>query len=1526
MPKWAELEKDPEFIGLDYASQTQVREALFADSIAVDPEFLALPDQDKATVIDEFVFAPPVLSNPDGEFARYASQDVQGMANGDPAALEHAKQMSAARMASKTQLLPTVLAKGMDAVATLFDPDRTDSFYEDYWGKDGSKADQWLQMNIQKYGGEQALKDVATSGMVQGMAGGFVEMLAETVALGGFGRLAGGALQASRAGQAGVALAGGGKGLLAGQQVLAGGQAVDLAAKGSSIMSGLLTGDAAGIAVGEYLLGKGMSSTLIRNLAAMTAEGVTSGITSTGLDLLRQGIQNELQDPRKATFWTDVATNFGADVALNYVGYGMLKAFRTVGGALRLAAKGVKAVPEGPVTSEAILNAFEATSDGNPATKVISREYFDRIASDEALGQAKRIDPKNEIGLNAFAQANHYHIDFEDGIPKVMTNLDNPAEVINVASYAEAVDRLAEVAVSGKAAVKNSPVRRMASAMDSMTKLMRQDTLSIDGPIDPNDLKYFAIPEGGKTDPSKLKLLGQSLLRAGGVDEALIQKFDVIQTQGSAFGKKLAHGLQVGVSETVENVHDEAKTVAGFLRDVDTIIKENKGTPRTFNVAPPPLELGHASFSSVDSTAKSLGGSAEVWGNKITLKLPSGDVKVSSLNEANGKLIAEAYTQGKLSLDQIGTIVTRNTGYSLRKVEVPLIQTGLQTERFLQPGAKDMKREVFIIGKPSPDGSTFHQLDADEDLDVIFARHPEWDIRIPSTFAPVEMVVDPSLRKMVVQSTVAAGPLTEILELGGNFQSVQTPLTLFSNSKGSISKMPDDAVHFVLSNNRLGVMDVYSSVGAARSALLKQSDEVMDVHKAFATRGMKTYHAPDGTLMAVGGDSSTKRFETLAKAGKWLKDTPVMQWIEDARPFDPALLQATDAEVAKAAADVRLTFLKPSKTLAKLEQWIAPAEAALVQGAKIHGDYGLVRMFKELGNGFRLVEAVNAKAGGVVSKIFAGTTRKEQLLYNVLLGLPEHRWEQVAKNGFKHTITAKDRTVLANAAKVYAEAFRASGIDDWKKVYNYNARIREYANAHLDESFEGVNARELLEKAFHGEIPMGYSLFSENLRATEIIKHSLMENAQDNMIAYLYALNKSRLMDPIIKSVKDVVDNMEKGKKAYKYTRDELNYFNGMLSEMQGISKTPGERQFTAHSRQAFSAVQAVMRKVPGLRSMPMATEAQAGDLFDVLNNQITLGTQSKPWNILRNMAQIQLLGAAINNNRLMFRAFKEVVEEPASLTVSRVVRSGAVADSFFSHGTSATGAGEFHPWKQLLKINENMDIITRATAFKVSEHLIDDGWKRYKAGIIDLPKFAKEAQLSLLDETGRKTVLDALMRGDRTLAVDQLGNALNKLVFFDYSKMNRAGVMRGKMGKAFGKFMTYPAGTLSLYHKMAMSGSFGERAGRAMRMVLTSTAIYEGFKMAGIDYQGFLWTDPFGFGGGPLWTIMQELPQLGDNTPEGEMARDRLPTTALKLFSPTSNQYMQAMRAAKLFKEGKVTLGIMALGGSPIRKDLLTQ
>jgi len=1480
MPKIEELALDPAFAKLPYADQVYVRGELFKQQIAVDPKFQALPEMDKQYVADQLVYAPPVLESgtADSDYARKAYDAVERLKRGDMSAVGQAQSLIAWRTGSKATLLPSIIASGVDTVRKALDPSTSDLIMQDYYGGDGDKINDWLSANLGRYAGEAKVNQAMIgTGLIAGV-GNIAEFLGAT-----------------------------------------------LLSRGAASGEFASTAVAKALAATKPFIGWSLASKVAPRLASTAVD--TGSMTL--MDIGRRVMQQEAIRNENGQFWNKIAQDFGQNVAWDVIGWGMAKAGKTLMTSLVKTGRGfggreLRSAEDAlaGVSDEALYDIHNSYAGSKEFMKNLLPAEAKRLQLSQANYNTLRLDPRSELGFNVAAASVGYQTKWHpDGSVSFKHATDSTLDFVAPTS-AEARDNLAQLLTHDNAATiaPAQATKELASAQTKSTRLVREAVAPIAKDVDPSDIAQLLKPQQGHFDAGSAEVFAKQWLRRAGVDEALVNKTRVVLDDSTRISANPHDIMLPKTATSLATEHEFTTRLIGRLEE----IAKNSGkevdqavlNSRTLITAVQQKAAG--SYSAVDALAGRLGYKMlEPGQGQVHLVRPDGAMlKYPNAASAQAALIGDAVQRGIIDDASLASMVSERTGYMIRKSEVPLVQ-GEGARKLAQPGALQQMETHYQLAKPTTKG--FQILDTATSMSELLSRHPEMDVRLPSTLAPTTFVVDPIAMKIKIQENVAMGSSSQLLEMAGNFGDTQrVGKTLFANTKGKV--IEDARSRFRVVNDNLGVSMELGSASVAMKKLRRWNEDYAATRDALSMKGVKMMTAEDGSIIAYDATGQGSRFKTIDELKAWTRDRPIPAWIAETTPVAPDAIDAAQKQLDAVVADKYLFQKKPSALSSAASMYLMPTEQALVNITKRAKNPLFLRRFREAKNGFNIVEGANARAGMAIHRIFTGTSKDERLLLGAVAQRSPSEWDSYAKQVFGYEMTPLDKTRLTKLHDFYDEAFKASGIDDWKKQLNYLPRIREWALQHGDEVLTTADASEVLQRAFPQGVPGGFNFFGENLRATDLVHMAMIEDPEQQALSYIYALNKKRYMDPIVKAAQN--DLAHAGEHLRGYNEADVKYMADTLMTMKGVARTHAEGVWREVSKQAAQTVQGIMRKLPGLKHMEIADEAFVGDIFDMANRQMTLSTQATPWAMIRNIPQITFLGALINDNGLAWKSSKEVVEEPATQTINRVIRSGAVQDSLFSHGMQFNKElGMFH---RIMKWSENMDIASRSAAFKAADTLIDRAWSRYQKQLIDLPRFVKEAKMTILDEDMKKNITSALLRGDVDNAKFTFGDQLQKLAFMDYSTMQKPLLGRGVLGKAFGKFMTYPSGTLALYQRIMTSGDIGERLGRIANVMLTSMAMYEGFKAIGIDYQGFMWTDPFGFSGGPLWSVLVNGSQVIGNGPEASMARQRLLNTLPKMVSPGLANVQRIQKAFGYFEKGDTYSGSLVLSGAPVRRDAL--
>jgi hypothetical protein len=490
------------------------------------------------------------------------------------------------------------------------------------------------------------------------------------------------------------------------------------------------------------------------------------------------------------------------------------------------------------------------------------------------------------LGFGVYSQAHGWDAKFDASGRVTLTSIENPRLSLAPMPRKQAAYRIAEIASTGQPAIELKPSelastgKGLAAVADNSTRLLQKTTYKINGALDPAQVRQMLWPTEGKINPDQWTLFGKSYLMARGVPQQVAEGLMInLDTQLPGSGRRASSGMTVTVDPRVHVSGDEASLVEVFMRDLDNIVERNKVDVTKASIGgpvrymPPPLESNHASISAVEAAARKLGIPVDVRNTKITLGEGELARQFTSAREANAAVIQMAYDAGKLSDAQVASIIGQRNGLTLEKIAKPVMSEGGAGQRLAarKKGDARLTYDEYVIYKSVPGGKK--QVAAAPDLDTLFSQHPELDPRLPSTLAPEVWSVDPKAGTVSIEQTVVTGTGVQLHELAGKFTSPMSATPLYVTRDGVVEKLPGKST-YVIRNDNLGVVAEFASPASAKKWLEKANSQVRLVREAFSMRDMRIEHMPDGTLVGVAADGSTKSFGSLVAAEKWLQATP----------------------------------------------------------------------------------------------------------------------------------------------------------------------------------------------------------------------------------------------------------------------------------------------------------------------------------------------------------------------------------------------------------------------------------------------------------------------------------------------------------------------------------------------------------------------------------------------------------------------------------------------------------------------------
>jgi hypothetical protein len=915
-------------------------------------------------------------------------------------------------------------------------------------------------------------------------------------------------------------------------------------------------------------------------------------------------------------------------------------------------------------------------------------------------------------------------------------------------------------------------------------------------------------------------------------------------------------------------------------------------------------------------------------GGKLALRDATGRVvsEFDDLASASRSVYGALVDRGALSIGHLNATVQARSGFRLVSTGKPLVEEGSAAWKQATAEGRATKRQVFQLTSPMrrSDGSWTSKIaDEDESLGRLLDRHPELDPRLPSTFAPTTYVVEGN--KIAIESTVAVGPAAKLLEFANAFDSTMPTQIVASRIGRRLVKLSETRYRLV--NDALGTTEDFAGKNAfttASKALRENVDLWDEAYQSAAMKGFKLEANADGSLAVVGPQGVEATFSTLDEMRAWSAKTPTAPWIEDILGQDFAMAADTDVEIATLMETLRpaprTAFGRAAqRAWSYFETYFGPSEMSAQEHAVLSGDTTIVRSIRQARNSLRIIDGAQARLGQLRAKVYEGANDKLLTKIAAATPWPEEvraaRWKSV----FSEVMPEKAGEIIAKQRQYYDGLFRAYGMDAHKYVTNYLPVIRKFLLGNQDFLIDNNPATYLAQAAFKSGVPGEFALFAEKMRSSDLASMARMDNALEIAEAYSHAVLRAQYLNPLIGEVDATVKGLlEKSLNAK--DKAEVMFLADTLNQLKGAPRSRSDSILAEAGQRVAITFTNVAKRIPILRKTidPMATP---DDVIGAINYRTTLATQAtKTFAPIRNFFQINLL-SAVFDSATPWKAARALLHDEPTLEalVRRMTRSGAVSERLPEEAMRADRT----VWQRTMRWNENMDVFTRAVAWRSAEMRYDDAVKRLRTGTIELQAFARETKMHLLNAPEQETILAAVKASADDVGRDAYANAIQTLTMFDYTQMSKPMAARGFLGKLFGKFMTYPASTIALYGRLLKTGPVVDRLAAIARVAATSELTYQAFKAAGIDYTGFQWSDPFGFQGGPLWSILVDGTQIVGTDAQAKSSRTAILKSLPRILSPTYAFASQIAKSFAYLDQGDVVSAANALSGAPVRKDL---
>lgn len=1486
-----ELESNPEFKKLTFNEQRLLRQDWAETTLPQMPEFTSLKPIEQQSVYMDVINKDPVFEDEQDLNVQRFKHLAKRIGAADPEAQQEAMD----RIFRTETTRGSWIANLLTGAATIFDEDRS---YASVYGRDGRKINEMLMRSLQAApnADRKKLLDLQANAEYAAMGVNFAEAVVTSVTLVG------------SLGKAG------------------------LLTKGLMGPTGRIAKFAGGIK-------SSLGSRVVGELGEQAVQSLYMGVISTGESTARYLFQN----PDSKAAMTDIAKQLGNEVLLDWVAWAAFtptivasKAmFRSLVGFGRMNDKLVKEL-----------------SDMDP--EQFSKEIVDLMYSGKiSKGQLEGLRLRNpEAYKTSMEMINRYRVTHD----AIKRGLDTPEAKARAAAATAGfalelngdtklwelrhffddqnqVKTFANVDDAWKWAVQNTnatvvdyeAAREFAAGFSPGMQLQKELKIKmpVDTIYDPKQIQQIIAPKVGKPRVEDVKWYLTNMAASTGTvfDAGDVQKhlknFQFVESNDAfvkanidldfnakrvtlpndistpemerayynyitKYSEKLA--VDVGGDEAVALVKARnADILSGLAGTAATQLKRN------------------GSVVALESIVKShLGGDIKFRNNKIVILGNEFD----NLARANRFVYSTLIEQNKMSFDDVSALIKDVTGLKLKQYK----KSGVDMLA-LYRGSKIIQQ-----------GESLQKLfDTTPELASAF-NTPHY----PSYLGPSVWVVSAEAGEAIVKDEVAIGSVKQLLEMSNSFMKAPKPTNtkakvLTTDSRGSIG--------YDVSSTQYRIFDPVTGVerelGTARAAKEKLKQLETMTQDAFldemTMRGFYSQVGPDGVMRVYDSNGLSTDIRSADAAKKFLADHPLpdgeIDLLGDGMTRNLELHKDNYAVVDELnrVGKARQIFNKLVRN-ETIGLTLMPVESALETYAAKTGNDVLLKKYRSLLSSFQFANAQNQRFRPMVEGIFRDIHQKYYDQITEALQLPKTApvWQNLKPN---------IREAVEKIQSFYAEFNKAYQIADGKGLNYYAPRVMAPMNEMLAKGIEPPTmALDYLRLVYGEQIPKELQLRAAHMRTSMLADALMDKNPYRAMLVYINEAHKSLYIGDAVGQVKEMFSEFSKSGAKGAEASVMAHHLRDAVMEMFGASTTVGKHFNNASYKTTkfiYDKFLMKLKETAPFKDVPFE-KFVTDDLIGRLNSYFTISTQAgRMWAIPRNLTQTTLLGVVVGQTRA-WGAMDYVVSHPEF--INDLIAKGWFSDSLYKgHDLSKS---PIKNWIELsLNPLENSDMITRGLCAKVANDLIDEKYQRLAKGIIDKKTFIKEVNADVLDKTLQTELLDLVSMGKIDGAKELLGKKLSDLTMFNYMKGTQGAAFRGAMGRLFGKLGVYPMGTISLYRDILSRGDPSRVISRVASLAATSTAIYTAFQAVGINYTGFLWSDPFEFSGGPYWVMLNDALQSFGSNQDSAMARARLMNSVVRTAVPTV--FRHTADAARYFANDRWYEGMMALATSPMSKEL---
>lgn len=1060
----------------------------------------------------------------------------------------------------------------------------------------------------------------------------------------------------------------------------------------------------------------------------------------------------------------------------------------------------------------------------------------------------------------------------EDAVKWVNKNVDMAA--MKQVGYVRAIDS----AAMKQATLKRSLKIRLPQTGDNALKALTE----------------AIAPVGGKFTSEGVETYAKGFLKAGGIDETLLQKVNVSKV-GDNLVVKLDDSILAQTQMAVLTPVQETTFVQNLTNKLNDLLPGEKVKLPSYVAQLKQKALYTNAW--VEDYIKRQGGIVKQLDDGSFIATVHGQqIEAMNYNEIGDSIVRQFVKDDPATLARH---LANHYGLHLKG--------SMDAGYYLQRGRKKI-------------------TDSFKTLDDLMQKHPEFLPRVPSELGPRGTLVN-NATEIKYHQGVLAGETSDIL----------TELSKFRDTKrtGKVVRYRGTNVisagnEYELSIPNLGYKETFSSIRDVDKFLQKGLYEKIE------------YIAPrKGFILSSWGDQlhltteggKTYVANSLDEAAALLSEKGIMpEWAPE--------LTGVDAQMMAAVNKIPGFSFKPSshtpvpdKALSAGQLFSALYRApdqffrkALRKGVK--GSDEVMKQFRRLEDARDVMVGISQKFAPVIDDIFkfpnGKALNKTQRRHITQMGeIDPSKWDDFIT---RYKLKPEMKSVAQKLRNFYGEnadsaLYKYMGNDPNLFLKDYMPRIREYVNTGQMSRYVDTDVNPFLADAFGNQVPSGVDVFFQHARVSDLVDMAREMDAKVLLQKYVVLGNRKKFISPIIEEI-----NNWAGTVGNRVDSALMKRFGAYLNDIAGIPSTLNEKLAQDYTERLFS-------------ELKLGKHIAAKNITEVIMGTSYVTTMGwRAWLPARNSFQIWSTFAPRLGNSWTSRALSKLNADKAGDIYKTLQRKGII-----TAGLPVGGADLFKSTDAVAKITKsslaaykNSDSFTRAVAHTATKMRFDDAVSRMRKGLLNQAEFINASGMYNLAEDRLSQALKLIDSGQVDAAGDLFARDMVMETMFPYRAGTSPLLFRGVIGKMFGQMGHYPVYWIENIRRGVGRGNTAQKLAYITRFLGNTSAIAGALTAVGISGQNFLPWSPAQFTGGPWYDLINDGIQLWGGGYEGKQARAKILGIKTKDGKPywdakvLKNNIGSALspvmlrsltKAADYINQGDYYRSIMSLASVPLLK-----